>query len=98
MPSFFYHSFALLKHSFSCHSHINTIIHAYLFIKHHCTCVENITLEQEEGEPESEIVGDDTSIENKGMHICIFYPLFWINEVSMYVLFAHELLYVSMIS
>ena len=52
---------------------------AYLLIKHHCTCVETVTTEQEEGEPE--IVGDDTSVVNQGRHLCISYTLFWINEV-----------------
>jgi len=54
---------------------------AYLLIKHHCTCVETVTPKQEEGEHESETLGDDTSIENQGRHLYIFYPLFWINEV-----------------
>ena len=54
---------------------------AYLFIKHHCTCAETVTLEQKEGELET--VGYDTPIENKGKHLCIFYPLFWIKDVYM---------------
>jgi hypothetical protein len=52
---------------------------AYLFIKHHCICVEAVTPEQEEGEPET--VGDDTPAENQGRHLCIFSSIFWINEV-----------------
>jgi hypothetical protein len=68
---------------------------AYLFIKHHCTRVEAVTPEQEKGEPET--VGDDTPVENQGRHLCIFSPIFWINEVYV-SLFVHELLYVSMIA
>ena len=34
----------------------------YLLIKHHCTCIEHVTPDQEEGEHESETVGDDASI------------------------------------
>ena len=47
---------------------------ACLFIKHHCTRVETVTLEQVKGEPE--IVGDDTPVETQGRHLCIFYPLY----------------------
>jgi len=54
---------------------------AYLFIEHHCTCVEIVTQEQEEGEPESKNMGNDAPVENQGRHICIILPIFWINEV-----------------
>ena len=53
---------------------------ACLVIKHHCTRVE-MTLEQEEGELELEVVGDDILVVNQARHLCIFFPLFWINEV-----------------
>ena len=52
---------------------------AYLFIMHHCTRVETVTLEQEE--VESEIVGHDTFVGNQGRPLSISYTLFWINEV-----------------
>ena len=68
---------------------------SYLFIKHYYTRVETITPEQEEGEPDSEVVGDDISVENQGRHICIFYPPI-LDHLSIYVLFVHELPYVSM--
>jgi hypothetical protein len=38
---------------------------AYLFIKHHCTRIETVTSEQEEGEHDSEAVGDDTPLRIK---------------------------------
>jgi len=57
-----------------------------------CIRVETVTPEQEEGEPET--VGDDTSVVNQGGHLCILYPLFWINEVYLSVLVVHELLYI----
>jgi hypothetical protein len=63
---------------------------AYLFIKDHYTCIETMTPEQEEGEHESEAVGDDTPVENQGRHLCIFSPISTI--------FVHELLYVSVIA
>ena len=79
--SLFYHSFALINHV----SHIICIAlqssMAYLLIKYHCTRVETETPDQEAGEHESELVGDDASIEPQGRHLNIFYPIFWINEV-----------------
>ncbi|RLN13567.1 hypothetical protein C2845_PM09G08560 [Panicum miliaceum] len=33
---------------------------------HHCNRVYTVTPEQDEGEPESELVGDDTPVENQG--------------------------------
>ena len=67
---------------------------AYLFITHHCTRVEAVTPEQEE--LELEIVGDSNPVETQGRPLSISYTLFWINEVC--VLFAHELLYISLIA
>ena len=52
---------------------------AYLFIMYHCTHVETVTPEQEEGEPEH--VGDGASFETQGRPLSISYTLFWINEV-----------------
>ena len=45
---------------------------ACLVIKHHCTRVE-MTLEQEEGELELEVVGDDILVVNQARHLCIFF-------------------------
>ena len=79
MSSLFYHSFAMLNHTFSYHLHTMSIIHGILFIMHHCTRVETVTPEQEELEPE--IVGDSTPVETQGRPLSISYTLFWINEV-----------------
>ena len=46
---------------------------AYLLIKHHCTRVETVTPDQEEGEHESETVGDDASVETQGRHLSILF-------------------------
>ena len=56
-----------------------SIIHGILFIMHHCTRVETVTPEQEEGEPKP--VEDGTSFETQGKPLSISYTLFWINEV-----------------
>ena len=69
---------------------------AYLFIKHHCTRVETVTPDQEEGDYVSETVRDDTSIETQGRHLSIFIPIFWIRGVYISVLVVHELLYLSL--
>ena len=61
MSSPFYHSFAMLNHTFSYHLHTMSIIHGILFIMHHCTHVETVTPEQEQLEPE--IIGDSTPVE-----------------------------------
>ena len=45
-----------------------------VFIKHHCTRVETVTPEQEEGEPV--IAGDDTPVETQGRHLNILTPYF----------------------
>ena len=74
MSSPFYHSFAMLNHTFSYHLHTMSIIHGILFIMHHCTRIETVTLEQEE--VELEIVGDNAPVETQGRHLCIFYPLY----------------------
>ena len=69
---------------------------AYLLIKHHCTRVETVTPDQEEGDYVSETVRDDTSIETQGRHLSIFIPIFWIRGVYISVLVVHELLYLSL--
>ena len=51
----------------SWHNYLSSII---------CTRIETVTLEQEEGEHESETVGDDCTAENQGRHLCIFYLYF----------------------
>lgn len=67
LSNFSYSSFAILNHSYSYHRRNIAIISfmVYLFIKHHCTRAETVTLEQEEGEPEPKLVGDDTPIDHK---------------------------------
>ena len=46
---------------------------AYLLIKHHCTRVETVTPDQEAGEHEPELVGDDTSFETQSRHLSILF-------------------------
>ena len=70
------YSFALPKHTFTCHLHIIARIHSMLISSIICLRVETVTPEQEEGEPEP--VGDDASFVNQGKHLCILYSLFWI--------------------
>ena len=64
---------------------------AYLFIMHHCTSVETVTLEQED--LELEIVGESTPVETQGRPLSISYTLF-LDQRRICVLFAHELLYI----
>jgi hypothetical protein len=47
---------------------------AYLFIKYHCTQVEAVTPEQEEGEPDT--VGDDTPLRIKAGTYASFHLYF----------------------
>ena len=60
----------------------------YLFIMHHCTHVEILTPEQEE--LELEIVGDSRQAPKHFLH-----PI--LDQRSICVLFAHELLYIYII-
>ena len=96
MSSPFYHSFAMLNHTFLYHLHTMSIIHGILFIMHHCTHVETVTPEQEEGEPEP--VGDDASFETQGRPLSTSYTLFWINEVYVSCLRMSYYIYISLIA
>ena len=79
MSSLFNHSFAMLDHTSSYHLHIITIIHEMCIYQASLHSCRDRTPEQVEGEPV--FVGDHTSVETQGTHLCISYTLFWINEV-----------------
>ena len=61
---------------------------AYLFIKHHCTRVETVTLEPEQGEPKSEAMGDDIPFENQGKAPMHNIPLIFLSMMYMCRVYA----------